>query len=98
MSADNWTTCPKCEAAHKAAIEAARTATAEAYGRVPREEFDALDRKADALKDRALPLTLREDYEIGVRGTAFEVNYGGSCDECGFQFSHRFSKDLQSQI
>lgn len=89
MSADNWTTCPKCKATAEAkANEVARIARA-SYGKVPLEEYQRMIDVADRLANHGLAKTFREDFQIGMMpdGT-FTVVYRGSCDVC--KFSHDF--------
>lgn len=86
MSADNWTTCPKCLAADAAKSDANRKQVAESYGKVASEEY--LKRVAALTKGPALEDTLREDYEIGIYKGEFFVSYTGSCSVC--KFSHSF--------
>lgn len=61
MSADNWALCPKCRQKAIAETEQLRATAAEAYGKVPVEEFDNLRAKADL--GVTIERTFREDWE-----------------------------------
>ena len=83
MSANNWAVCPACLARVEAEKEGQRAATAEAYGKVPVEEFDALRSEASKPIDRERLRTFREDWEIGVDEDSVIVSYTGACSVCG---------------
>jgi hypothetical protein len=93
MSANNWTVCPKCISVGQAKqAESLKTSEA-AYGKVTSTEWAAL------LKSAETPLviedSLREDYEIGIRGRKFYVNYSGSCQTCGFTFNYKHEESVK---
>jgi hypothetical protein len=83
MSADNWTTCPRCFADARDAFEVERERVASLYGQVPVEEFDAaraalVEPKADDF------VTFREDYEwYGASTGEVSGSYRGGCSKCG---------------
>lgn len=91
MSADNWTTCPKCAkiAERKEAIRAIELR--ESYGKIPPEEFV----KAMALKPAELGDTLREDYDQGVHGDSYTVSYRCSCSICGFGWAYDYTTEIK---
>jgi hypothetical protein len=91
---DNWAPCPKCKGRKKAESDAAMEKAQALYGKVPPDEWQEAMRKATALSgdDGEGETTFREDWDIGAwsgDGT-FEVDYRGSCEECGlaFDFKH----------
>jgi hypothetical protein len=89
MSADNWTTCPKCRrTAERERAEKIASATAR-YGQDRPEDWLYLMREAEKPLD--LKETLREDYYIGVDDEGrFVARYCCRCEECGFahEFEH----------
>ena len=92
MSADNWATCPKCLRTAAAEKEARHRTAAEAYGKVPADEWRALVAEAEA--EPELEDTLREDYSVGMTVTGrFYVSYRGRCQRCDFE--HRFKAEEQ---
>jgi len=72
MSADNWTSCPRC----KKTRDEERN---KAYGNMSEQEYLAL------IKLTPLVPTFREDYEIGIRKGRFQINYHGRCSRCGLE-------------
>ena len=95
MSADNWTTCPKCKAAHDAAVAKAMQKAQSSYGKASQEKYAENLRRAQTLELTACEDTLREDYEIGVDGDTFAVSYCASCDRCDFTFEFRESRSTK---
>lgn len=95
MSADNWTTCPRCRAEAEAEKMRLCQEAIDQYGKLPVEEYLALRDKAMApLK---VEETLRED---GTRAyiysdNTFNLDYRASCKECGFLFTKTISEPLQ---
>jgi hypothetical protein len=90
MSANRWSSCPKCYAnAVKEAERRARVA-AESYGKVSPEEYLELRGAAENPPD--VEPTMREDWDLGVEpdGT-FSIDYRASCNICGFRF--RFKQE-----
>ena len=66
MNADNWTVCPRCTRGREEKLRASSIKVAEAYGKVPVEEWDAM-RSAQSDADaeaEGQEHTLREDYEF----------------------------------
>jgi len=91
MSADNWTTCPKCEDVRSRIIEKAEARAASSYGSVSVEEFDRLRKEAAELRSSPLKQTFREDYEfVGADGGEVLAIYSGGCATCGIKvkFEH----------
>ena len=88
MSANNWTTCPKC----KEITEKKQTEAGEAYGNVSEKEYLAiLTKYTETNEDR----TLREDYEIGVTEEGdFYAIYRCSCNVCDFSYYYKYEKNI----
>jgi hypothetical protein len=86
MSADNWTTCPRC-VKHFEQAEAERVAKLrESYGKIPPEEFvQAMQVESPEPED-----TLREDYHQGINAGLYSVSYHCSCNACGFSWSYKY--------
>jgi chromosome condensin MukBEF complex kleisin-like MukF subunit len=97
MSADNWTTCPKCIALTEDSAEAAQRALDEQYGQVDRDAYKALE---EAARDAVAAVkvarseqkaTFREDYEFtGAEDGIVTASYSGGCRTCGLRvkFEH----------
>jgi hypothetical protein len=95
MSADNWTTCPRCALRRQEEIKTADEDLARAYGAVTVEQFDAQRAKRDELVKTSPEQTLREDYEFwGISEGEFHVTYRGGCTTCGFEHSFRHDVEL----
>ena len=93
MSADNWATCPRCQAKAEADSEARIEQAQLAYGNVSIEEFDQL--RAEAEKGSGIDTTLREDYEfhLDTDGT-FTARYRGRCEPCGFEYAFNHTEQV----
>ena len=84
MSADNWTTCPRCKDKHEANLSAMFAKVGEAYGTVPVAEFDAMRAEYDAARFTPLPANFREDYSFtGADEGEIVADYSGKCTVCG---------------
>jgi len=97
MSADNWAICPRCKIRFDNERAQVQADLKKAYGTVPAEEFLRLSKEAaeDAAKEQEE--TFREDYAIGLSRSGdgrFVVNYGGSCSECGLEFSYQHEQKI----
>ena len=97
MSADNWAVCPMCYAGATTKRDEARRVAAEAYGKVPVEEFDRLRAEGDCEIDTEDLRTFREDWDIGVYdceanrpSSHMLVSYEAQCSVCGLKvdFKH----------
>ena len=97
MSADCWRICPQCKGNHKAECEHKDKVVAEAYGKVPVEEWLRMQREETGDSVSPPAETLREDYEIfiGEEGL-FYVSYTASCEVCGFE--HSFNNEEQLKV
>lgn len=90
MSADNWAICPRCRARAAAVKDALIAKLAEAYGKVPVEEFDALRAEAEEPLHLENLQTFREDYEFyGAEDGVVTASYSGSCKTCGLSLSFK---------
>lgn len=95
MSADNWTTCPRCKINHENSRQEQRDEISKAYGNVPPAEYSGLVASYDRHADKPTQ-TLREDYWQGVdENGEYTCSYGCSCDVCGFSFS--FSTKIEAE-
>lgn len=90
MSADNWTTCPKCKWNEEKKKEKDIKKLNKYYGKIPASEFAEKYKKIN--EPILIDCTLREDYEIGISDGLFEGEYRASCSECKFSFEWKDSK------
>lgn len=94
MSANNWRVCPKCVI--KKNTERAReySEVEQSYGKVPEREYRKMlnDLADNKVKHEE---TLREDFEIGIDGHEFYVDYSARCGECGFCFKFKKTERLE---
>ena len=94
MSADNWTTCPRCVRQYQAHLAQLVRDLDVAYGKVTPVEYE---RQRQALADaqaEEIDHTFREDYSIGINDDdTFSVDYGGCCTACklSVRFTHTAS-------
>lgn len=99
MSADRWTTCPRCAKRREAKLRAMREAIDAEYGHISIAEFDELRRQLTEAENTKLPETLREDYEFyGAADGVVTANYSNSCRECGLEtkFTHEHEMNVLS--
>jgi hypothetical protein len=90
MSADNWTTCPKCKQTEQEKRDKQRSNLRKSYGKVDPLEYEKLLTASKA--EIALDDTLREDYEIGVDSDGcFDISYSCSCTKCDFRYTFKHS-------
>jgi hypothetical protein len=76
----------------------------EAYGKVSRSDYKALEDKVKKLEQDTLnaeadfDCTFREDYNIGLNpnGLSFSVGYLGRCTQC--QFEVKFQHDQKVEF
>lgn len=97
MSADNWTTCPRCLQEAQEAAAQRQQEVSDLYGTVPVEEFD---RRRGALVpvDPEKYRTFREDYEIGAIDGCVEWNYRGGCAICSLSTNVKGSERFWDSI
>src|SRR4051812_14137464 len=92
MSASNWAICPRCRDNAKAEVAAAIQAAVDAYGKVPADEYEELQRHIGVLSARSVQATFREDYEFyGAEDGEVVADYSGHCQTCGLgvDFTHK---------
>lgn len=97
MSADNWTTCPRCERDKVAAIKQREAAVQDLYGKVDVVTFDAKRAELEEFKAQTIGDTFREDYEFyGAEDGVVHVRYSGGCQTCKLTltFEHEHPLDL----
>lgn len=96
MSANNYAECPKCAAMIKAENAMRERKLAEAYGAIPQKEYLELVRQYKQMP-LAVPsqTSLREDWELGIRGNEFELWYSAICSVCGFKFTYKYTCEVQ---
>lgn len=88
MSASSWTTCPRCVERHQVAVNAKIQAAANAYGKIPVEEWTDMHEAARAADIPLEAESFREDYEVwGASEGTIYFSYTGSCTECGLGLS-----------
>lgn len=88
MSANNWTTCPRCEATELERVKQLKLKAEKAYGKVTSDEYLSLLDEAN--KPAKFESTFREDYQIGVHKGKLTFEYRGGCTVCGLskEFNH----------
>lgn len=89
MSADNWTKCPACKVKAQEKQKELEQKLNDGYGKLSKEDYQLL---VDQVKTAPPELedTLREDYEIGIYGDRFFVNYKGRCQKCGWLHEYKW--------
>jgi hypothetical protein len=97
MSADNWTTCPRCQRQHDENVAKAQEKADAAYGKVSVSEFDRLREAAQKLAETPPKQNMREDYDIGFLDGTFWVDFRASCD-CGFRFEFKHSEEHDAKV
>lgn len=93
MSADNWTTCPRCTEKEYQRIADLELRVSEGYGVLPLEEFDAL--REEVRIGPRLEETFRENYDFyGADEGLITASYSGWCTACTlsakFKYEYRF--------
>jgi hypothetical protein len=81
MSADNWTTCPKCFDGAVTEATEKRNAVMASYGSVPVEEFDKARTELTDPQPQEF-VTFREDYELWLADDVLHWSYKGACSVC----------------
>lgn len=97
MSADNYTQCPTCRKKRQAEVDALDAKLASDYGKVGPAEFLSRSAALETLRkeiDHERYRTVRENWDIGIRGGIFAVDYDAYCHKgCGFKFEYNFTQD-----
>lgn len=105
MSASNWAVCPRCKKRAQAELVEIETELAEAYGKLPLNEFDDLRAEVNRRRDYVKTMTpatatsqqttLREDYETwGAETGVVTYEYSASCDNCGLSLHFKIAKEF----
>lgn len=96
MSADNYTTCPRCERRKAAALNQKAEELAETYGKLPLEQWEKLRDEHEAAKQLPVRQTFREDYEFhGAETGEVTASYAASCSECGLSTSFEHTHTIE---
>ena len=99
MSADNWTTCPRCKVRSDIGIIASRQMVKDKYGKIPLEEWEEMKRSSDRSSNVMIDSTFREDYQIGMyEDGKFFVIYSGQCSKCNYAFNYRHEEEVNIPI
>jgi hypothetical protein len=94
VNASNWAVCPKCLRKRREAVAKAEKKSSDSYGKVSKEAYQSLHKKAADLASEGQEPTLQEDYELGIyEDGSFYVRYTANCEQCSF--GHRFVHDEQ---
>lgn len=96
MSADNWSKCPKCKEVAKKTNADLIAKIVESYGKIPVEEYDDMVKKAS--ESIELEETLREDYEFYLEDDNLNIDYGCSCNKCGFSYSYKKDVNVLAEL
>lgn len=98
MSADNWTTCPRCIINQERKIEKKTKQLNSQYGIMNKDKWLKLREEIKALRNPTLYEihTLREDYEIGIGedDNVFQIIYRCSCNNCNFKFQYKYRETV----
>jgi len=106
VSADNWAVCPRCRARRQQAAQRLWDDAANAYGVVPRAEYERLYNDAvehalhEVNDDLTANRTFREDYEVtGAADGEVVINYSGWCTECNLSLAveHRHPLPVEEE-
>lgn len=87
MNADEWTICPKCRRVAAEENRVAEHHLDDIYGKVPREEWEDMQRSVTVLVSTELIETLYENFTIGIQGSDFRFEYKARCAACDFSYS-----------
>lgn len=90
MSADHYTTCPRCKANAEKRQQELIEARVAAYGKVPQQEYEdmAIDIAAAAAVDK---MGLAEDCEYGIDANGnLSLHYSAFCRKCQFSFEYKY--------
>jgi hypothetical protein len=92
MGANNWALCPGCKRNEEERQAALKEKANAVYSTILPEEFTRLI--SEALAPIQLKETFREDYEIGIYGDEFFIDYIGSCSKCGLEKKFKHSEKI----
>jgi hypothetical protein len=96
MSADHWSTCPKCKADKERRVSAAREEARAMYGKVPQEEYlEAIDRFPKA-ESTELDENMGWYYEFfGAEDGVLGISFSCQCRDCGYKFNYNHTVDME---
>ena len=96
MSADRWTTCPRCLKEAIADYRQRESELREKYGVVPIDEYVLCQKQlGECPTSTSLKNTLREDWEIGTdEDGEFYVRYTANCQTCSFRYEYTYGEDV----
>ena len=92
MSADNWTTCPKCKARREKEYAELVQKAGTSYGVVSPEEYQKMAQQVSMGIIKTSELG--EYYEIGIRDGKLAISYFAECEECGFTFTFEHTMEV----
>lgn len=96
MSANNWTTCPKCLKKRDGAHRSLQADTKALYGKIPEELYTQRVAEMKATLAEEMEESLREDWELGIGSDGgFFVHYRGQCDKCNFEHKFKHEEKLK---
>lgn len=92
MSATNYAICTPCEVRWNEETERAKADVVSQYGRVSRERYAEIVKRAD--EEFSASETLAEYYELWIDDDMkFHVRYSCHCDKCGFAYEFKTTED-----
>lgn len=96
MSAERWSTCPKCKADKERRVSAAREEARAMYGKVPQEEYlEAIDRFPKA-ESTDLDESMGWYYEVyGADEGEVTFDFSCQCRRCNYTFSVKHTVDME---
>lgn len=96
MSADQWTTCPRCLKRHEALINDLQEQADAAYGKVTLEEWKEVDAKALRARLIGTPEEFRVDHALTVSADgAVSYRMAGRCTRCDLNVSLEADKQIE---
>lgn len=93
MSADRWSYCPKCTVPQPTKEDKLREVR-DLYGKVSQQEYEDALAKAQGFKVKEPTETLREDWDFYWDGNKLVLNYGCTCERCGFSATWKTEKKM----
>lgn len=82
MSADNWTTCPKCVEQEKKRYDSEAKELSDSYGKISSDHFIEATKNFPIFEPGGS--TFREYYEFyGADTGTLKMTYNGVCQVCG---------------
>ena len=94
MSADNWTTCPKCYANKIKEISKKKDELHKLYGKISPDEFIDKKLEFDNFNNYDMDNNFREDYDIGFVNNKYIIHYKGKCQYCGYKYEYEYDEKI----